>query len=174
VWLLVYREGPLSESELSQLLPNKRDAVARCLARLTAEGRVQDSAGRYSARSVVMSPSASKGWEAGMLDHFQSVVKTLCARLRAMSEDEPSPHVGGSTYTMRVWPGHPHENEVRGALAAFRRTHTDLRQRVQAYNESHALPEHYEEVVIYGGECLVEKERRDEEEPHGPPDFKNP
>jgi hypothetical protein len=106
-----------------------------------------------------MTPEASQGWEAGMLDHFQAVVKTLCARLAAMSEDEPSPHVGGSTYSLRIWPGHPLEDEVRGALAAFRRKHTDLRQRVQAYNEQHTVPAHYEEVVIYGGQCIVAKER---------------
>jgi hypothetical protein len=164
VWLLVYREGPLSEPELAGLLPAGRDEVPRCLERLMGEQRIQrDAHGRYGARSIVMSPSASEGWEAGMLDHFQAVVRTLCARLRAITEDEPSPHVGGSTYTLRVWPGHPLEEEVRGALAAFRRKHTDLRQRVQEHNERHALPETYEEVVIYGGQCIVGKERRDHE-----------
>jgi hypothetical protein len=166
VWLQIYREGPLDEQELSRLLPAAREDLAQCLSRLVAEDRVvSDDMGRYAARSVVMSPSAAEGWEAGMLDHFQSVVKTLCARLRALSSDEPSPHIGGSTYSLRIWPGHPLEDEVRGALAAFRRKHTDLRRRVQEHNEAHGVPENYEEVVIYGGQCVVPKERRDHEEP---------
>ena len=164
VWLLVYREGPLSEQGLADLLPAGRDEIPLCLERLTSEQRIQrDAQGRYGARSIVMSPSTSEGWEAGMLDHFQAVVRTLCTRLRAITEDEPSPYVGGSTYTLRIWPGHPLEEEVRGALAAFRRKHTELRQRVQDHNEQHALPESYEEVVVYGGQCIVAKERRDHE-----------
>jgi hypothetical protein len=167
VWLLVYREGPLAELDIAALLPAVRAELPSVLERLTGEQRIQrDGQGRYSARAIVMSPSASEGWEAGMLDHFQAVVRTLCARLRAMSEDEPNPDVGGSTYTLRIWPGHPLEDEVRGALAAFRRKHTELRQRVQEHNQSHSLPEHYEEVVIYGGQCIVDKERRDHEERH--------
>ena len=173
VWLLIYREGPLTEHDLFGLLPNAREELRQCLDRLVAEERVRRGASeRYIARSVVMSPTVSEGWEAGMLDHFQSVVKTLCSRLRAITEDEPSPHIGGSTYSLRVWAGHPLEDEVRGALAAFRRKHTDLRQRVQEYNEAHALPDSYDEVVIYGGQCIVQKERRDHEEPHEANDTK--
>jgi hypothetical protein len=174
VWLLIYREGPLAEDEVARLLPTQRGELGSCLERLVAEQRVRsDGHRRYTARSVVMAPGESEGWEAGMLDHFQAVVKTLCARLRASAEDEPSPHVGGSTYSLRIWPGHPLEDEVRGALAVFRRKHTELRQRVQDYNERHALPEQYEEVVIYGGQSILSKERRDSEGSHAPPDSKD-
>ncbi len=171
VWLLIYREGPLSADLLSSTLRASRDDVDRALAKLVAEDRVQATGGRYSTRSVVMSVTSGEGWEAGMLDHFQAVVRTLCARLRASGESEPAyaaSHVGGSTYSLRIWPGHPLEDEVRGALAAFRRKHTELRQRVQEHNERNGLPEHYEEVVIYGGQCIVSKERRDHEERHEP------
>lgn len=162
-WLLIYREGPLSADALAGLLRVPDEEVERSLSRLLEAGRVQATKGRYSTRSVVMSPAESEGWEAGMLDHFQAVVRTLCARLRASSENEPSPHVGGSTYSLRVWPGHPFEDEVRGSLAAFRRKHTELRKRVQEHNEQHGLPSRYDEVVIYGGQCVVEKERPEHE-----------
>lgn len=165
LWLLTYREGPLTLEELAELLPVTREDVTRCLERLAVERRVRiDDRGRYHASSVVMSPSASAGWEAGMLDHFQAVVKTLCARLRAAGDSDSGADVGGSTYTMRVWPGHPCEDEVRGALTAFRREYSALRQRVQEYNERHPLPADYDEVVIYGGQVIVEKERSDDEE----------
>jgi len=175
VWLLVYREGPATSDDVAALLPTMRDDLNACLTRLVGEGRVvRDAKGRYVARSLVMSPNASEGWEAGMFDHFQAVVKTLCSRLRASAEDEPSPYVGGSTYSLRIWPGHPMEDEVHAALAAFRRKHTDLRRRVQDHNEQHGLPESYEEVVIYGGQCIVQQERRDDEESHAPPDVNKP
>lgn len=167
VWIVIYREGPVTEADLKALLPAVQNDLASCLERLLDEQRVQrDAKGRYSARSVVMSPGTPAGWEAGMLDHFQSVVKTLVARMRAMTEDEPSPYIGGSTYSLRVWPGHPMEDEVRGALGAFRKKHTDLRKRVQEHNEQSGIPERYEEVVIYGGQCVVQKERRDHEDAH--------
>src|SRR5690349_8674963 len=90
VWLLIYREGPLSSEALGSLLRAPSDVIEHSVARLVAEDRVQADKGRYSTRSVVMSPTASEGWEAGMLDHFQAVVRTLCARLRASAENEPS------------------------------------------------------------------------------------
>ena len=164
VWLFLYREGPVSEDDLAQRLPAVRHDLSAVLARLVAGERVyREENGQYLARSVVLTPGASEGWEAGMLDHFQAVVKTLCGRLRAAAEDEPSPHIGGSTYSLRVWPGHPLEDEVRGLLAAFRRKHTELRQRVQAYNEIHPIPEHYDEVTVYGGQCILARERHDQD-----------
>jgi hypothetical protein len=120
-----------------------------------------------------MAPGSSEGWEAGMLDHFQAVVKTLCARLRGSADDDPSPDVGGSTYSMRVWGGHPMEAEVRGLLSAFRRKHTELRKRVQEYNEHHPPPEHYDEVVVYGGQCVLARDRQDNEEHHASFDSEN-
>jgi hypothetical protein len=164
VWLVVYREGPLGEEELAQRLPGTRQDLSAVLARLVASERVVKSeSGRYRSQSVVLAASASEGWEAGMLDHFHSVVRTLCARLRAIAEDEPSPQIGGSTYSLRVWSGHPLEEEVRGMLAAFRRKHSELRQRVQEYNETHPIPERYDEVVVYGGQCILSRERNDHE-----------
>lgn len=163
VWLAIYREGPLSAEALAGLLRAPQEDIDRSLVRLVAEDRAQAAKGRYSSRSVVMSPTASAGWEVGMLDHFQAVVRTLCARLRASAENEPSPHVGGSTYSLRVWPGHPFEDEVRGVLARFRQQHTELRRKVQEHNERHGVPRSYDEVVIYGGQCVIAKERSSEE-----------
>jgi hypothetical protein len=165
VWLLIYREGPLGDDDLARLLPAASANVATCVERLVREGRVQRSGdARYTSRAVVLDPAESVGWEAGMLDHFQAVVRTLCARLGASSQDDAPRDVGGSTYSLRIWPGHPMEDEVRGALGEFRRKHTDLRRRIQDYNQRHPLPEQYDEVVIYGGQCILSKERRDNEE----------
>jgi hypothetical protein len=121
----------------------------------------QLSDGRYRSTNAVMPVGSGAGWEAAMFDHFQAVVKTLCARLQGLDEATASSELGGSTYGFNVWPGHPHEAEVRGALADFRQKYTELRKRVQQYNTDHPLPQKYTEVVIYGGQHLTEQEADD-------------
>ena len=92
-----------------------------------------------------------------MFDHFQAMVKTLCQRLGEMGE--PNSQVGGSTYSFRVWPGHPYEEEVLSALERFRQQYTSLREKVQHHNATASLPPKYQHVTIYAGQCSVEQER---------------
>ena len=68
------------------------------------------------------------GWEAAVFDHFQAVVATICQKLdtkgrKPTTEDE----VGGSTYTLEIWPGHPLESEARSQLRRFREGTSELR-----------------------------------------------
>ncbi len=158
VWVVVYREGPIPENRLGETLRMSPDALANSVARLAGDGRVQRLAdGTYESTHAVMPVGSGAGWEVGMFDHFQAVVQTLCARLQAMNEPNAASEVGGSTYGFKVWPGHPYEAEVRGALADFRRRHTELRQRVQAYNDQHTPPADHTRVVIYAGQHSTEQ-----------------
>lgn len=162
VWLVVYREGPVSVADLAKHLCMTREQLEPCLERLSSDERVHQSRdGRYRSTNAVMPMGSGAGWEAAMFDHFQAVVNTLCARLQAMDEATSSSERGGSTYGFNVWPGHPHEAEVRGALAEFRAKYTELRERVQRYNSEHTLPNKYTEVVIYGGQHLTDQETDD-------------
>ena len=156
VWISIYRQGPISSEELRQSLRLDPSQLQDCVARLVRDGRVQQLGdGRYVSQSAVMPIESGAGWEAAMFDHFQAVVKTLCAKLQSLDEATPSSELGGSTYSFNVWPGHPHEAEVRGALSAFRRKYTELRERVQRYNTEQGLPTEYTRVVIYGGQHLT-------------------
>lgn len=160
LWVMIYREGPLSMDELKRLVPVSDSVLHGSLSDLLARGSIQRSAdGRYSSRSLVLSLGTSAGWEAALFDHFQAMVKTLCMRLR--EGPDPTGTLGGSTYSFNVWPGHPQEEEARTTLKAFRERCTDLRRRVQAWNEQHGLPEHYEKVVVYAGQCGIEHEKAD-------------
>lgn len=47
---------------------------------------------------------------------------------------------GGCPCGFDVWPGHPHEDEVRTLLARERGRLSDPRGRVDASNAAHALP----------------------------------
>ena len=63
---------------------------------------------------------------------------------------------GGSTYSFDVWDGHPLAAEVEGSLARFRVEQTRLRERVDAWNREHGRPPRYRQVVLYGGQCVLE------------------
>jgi predicted transcriptional regulator len=144
VWVLVYREGPLSFDEIEKRCARDRQQLQQIIQRLVDSGRVQ---------RPLNSPL---GWEAAVFDHLQACVQTICSRLRensrfASAEDM----VGGSTYSFDIWPGHPMESEVLQCLKRFRRVQSALRQRVDDYNAKHRIPDEYTQVVMYGGQCLL-------------------
>jgi predicted transcriptional regulator len=159
-WVLVYRNGPIGVSALSQLLRRSEADTAQLVERLCAAGRVQKGANdTLSARDFVVPLGASIGWEASVFDHVQAVVQTICQRLRqntlAAGDQDP---VGGSTYSYDVWPNHPLEAEVKDQLSRFRQRAGELRRRVEAYNQQHGLRREYQQVVHYAGQCVLERE----------------
>jgi hypothetical protein len=170
VWLLIYREGPIAEDELARRTSLDAEALAVCLGELVASGRAQKGEdGRYDAGTLVLPLGSSAGYEAALLDHYQAVVRTLCTRLQAMGDATRQSETGGSTYSFTVWPGHPHEDEVRGLLREYRERHSELRERVEAHNLGHAVPEQHQRVTAYGGLCVLDEER-DDTEPAGDDD----
>ena len=76
----------------------------------------------------------------------------------------PEDHIGGSTYTLEVWTGHPLEDEALGELRAFRARVSALRSRVAAHNASAPMPDQRTRVVVYGGQCVVNYEENKNEE----------
>jgi hypothetical protein len=162
VWALVYREGPLDERELSARTSLGGEALSRCLGKLLLDQRIEREAdGRYRAHAIVLPLGSSAGWEAALFDHFQAVVKTMVARLQRSADATSEAESGGSTYTFSIWPGHPFEQEVRGLLQAFRTRHSELRERIKAYNDAHARPPRFERITVYGG-LHVQAEDEDE------------
>ena len=83
----------------------------------------------------------SEGWEAAVLDHFQAVVTAICVKLRlGTSRSSASDAVGGSTYTLDVWPGHPLDAEARETLKRLRASLVELRERIDTTNETLERP----------------------------------
>ena len=160
LWALIYREGPLT---LAQLVRRTQIGVAELeplLARLLASSRVEtsgDEASRvYHAESLVVPLGAAVGWEAAVFDHFKALVNTITRRLRS---DRASATIGdtlgGSTYTLDVWPGHPLEGEAYGTLQQMRSTLGNLRERVERFNQDHEIPENHTRVILYAGQCPI-------------------
>jgi hypothetical protein len=158
IWALVYREGPLTRSDLvtrGRMTVAELDAV---LARLIESGRVVQVGAQLRASDLTIPLDAQVGWEAAVFDHLQAMVQTICQRLAAQGQGARGDDtVGGSTYSFDIWAGHPFAAEVRGLLARFRAEHSALSARVIEHNREHALPERYEQVVFYGGQCALER-----------------
>lgn len=157
VWALIYREGPLTHAALLAQHADQSELDAALL-RLVAEERVvlSPSDGTYRASTLVVPLGSASGWEAAVFDHFKALVNTVTGRLRA---GRAAPHlrdrVGGSTYSVEVWPGHPLEEEAYGTLARLRGELGDLRRRIEEHNASAPPPNDVTSVTIYVGQCSI-------------------
>ncbi len=158
---LLYREEPLTLKEITGLAQSDPAQIEECVERLLASGRIecvdQGDEPRYRARALVIPLGSTVGWEAAVFDHFKALVTTVLCRLRESRTASLEDLVGGSTYTIDVWQGHPLQAEVTGSLSRIREMLSELRSRVVDFNETHELPEHHTRAVIYVGQCLIQE-----------------
>ena len=176
VWIAIQRQGRagraqlgatlnLHDNELDEALQEavRRGHIREVLATdpaLDAESESAASAERiaYESSGCVLPYDDPKGWEAAVFDHYQALVTSICAKLqlgqRLASRDDM---VGGSTFGLCVWPGHPHYEEAVGLLKRWREQGSELRQKILEYNAHHDVPaEQKTQVVAYVGQHLVE------------------
>jgi len=161
VWALIYGEGPMTREALGRIESLRSTDLDAALERLVGAGRITKDehldGARYRADRLLIPIGAEIGWEAAVFDHFHAMVSTVCRKLvnrRSASDDA----IGGSTYRFEVWPGHPMEAEVRGALARFRAEHSELRTRLRVHNDRSETPKEAYQVVVYGGQYVAEDE----------------
>ena len=171
VWVAVHRFGPVTRSELTELVPADAAELDQALRQLLADQRVEcqegDDEPTFSAAHCVIPVGDSAGWEAAVFDHYQAMVTAICTKLRRHGRSaSPGEWVGGSTYHFDVWRGHPLFDEVVGFLQSTRDHAVNLRHRVEKHNESHC-PEGSApmRVVAYVGQTLLAS---DEDEENGP------
>jgi hypothetical protein len=155
--VLIFRDGPLSNKALLERTGMAQPELQACIDRLCAcEKVVVDAAGNYRGKRFHIPLSDDHGWEAAVFDHYHALVRTLCARLQQGEADQDQ-RSGGATYTFEVWQGHPLEAEVMGFLAQVRQRLSDLRQRVDGYNEQASIPAQYAQVVCYAGQHVLDR-----------------
>jgi hypothetical protein len=160
VWLAVYRHQPVTApriAELSQLSPA---ACHRALDALLNERRVcateREGQLEYTSARFEVPFGSSQGWEAAVLDHFQAMVAAIGVKLtRGSGCAQAADVVGGSTWSLDVWEGHPLEQEALGTLARLRRELEDLRRRVDAYPRDSACYRPNKRVICYAGQYVV-------------------
>jgi hypothetical protein len=166
LWALIYREGPITLAELRKTHVDV-EQLEPALARLLEAGRVEQVQpdGPFTARSLVLPLGSPIGWEAAVFDHFKAVVNTVTRRLGMNRERAAlADRVGGSTYTLDVWPEHPLAEQAYATLKNLRSQLTQLRDEVERYNADHPVPERYTQVLMYVGQCLIEQGEHDADE----------
>jgi len=169
LWAFIYREGPLDHAALSEFVASNVERLDQALERLRALGKINvegtGATRRYHAERLEVLLQAEVGWEAAMFDHYRALVQTICQRLLQASSGAPAQgRVGGSTFTLDVWEGHPFADEAYAVLARFRAIHTELYERIERHNAEHGRPSEYDQVVIYGGQHVVARRTADEVE----------
>ena len=166
-WVVIYTQGPVDRTALAHTTRLDEAALDAALAELLGDGRVQQVEGSEGPQwrcDHCFLPSTTVGFEAALFDHYQAMVNAMCIKLRGgQTRSVPADAVGGSTWSMDVWAGHPFEAEVLGTLRELRARVGTLRQRVTAYNDQHpARPEAgRKRVTVYLGQSVV----ADDEEP---------
>ena len=161
VWLAVYRNGPISEEGIRAWTHLGKTVCKPILESLIREGRIiesRSSAGiTYSADRFEVPIGASIGWEAAVLDHFQAVVTAIIAKLgRGPVRGPDADFVGGSTWSLDVWPGHPLESEAKTLLRQVRKMVEEVRIRIDEHNDAHPNGGPRERVVFYAGQNIRE------------------
>jgi hypothetical protein len=157
LWALVYREGPVTFAELAAKQIDEGE-LAAALQRLLESGRIEGGGGDapYCAHTLVVPLGSAVGWEAAVFDHFKALVNTVICRLGTeRGSTGLEDRIGGSTYTLDIWQGHPHEQEAYETLRALRSRLGELRERVEAHNAQHSVPDSYTQVILYLGQCLI-------------------
>jgi hypothetical protein len=161
VWLAVYRNGPVGEDGIRSFTRLGKSSCGAALAALVADGRVhaaRSAAGTtYTADRFEVPVGAANGWEAAVLDHFQAMVSAIIAKLSHRApRGNAGDLVGGSTWSLDVWPGHPLEVEAKSLLGRTRALVEDLRARIDEHNARTTRPASAERVVFYAGQYVRE------------------
>lgn len=162
VWSVVFREGPATAETLSAISGVPSDKLESALSTLVESGRIQRMEGeggpRYQSNRLVVGFEEPAGWEAAVLDHFSSLVKTVALKLQLDQKATREDETGGSTYHLTLFRGHPFEEEVLGELRRFRQRFSTLRDRIDQYNDEHGLPGRRLRVDAYYGQRVIDEE----------------
>jgi hypothetical protein len=159
VWLTVYRNGPVSAEEAAHLAhltePTCRVALDALLDKGVVHEHRRDERIEYTAESFEVPFGTEQGWEAAVLDHFQALVAAVTRKLALGSVSAQfSDVVGGSTWSLDVWDGHPLAAEALATLTRVRTALEDLRRRIDEYNADHTQRGRSRRVVVYTGQYV--------------------
>jgi hypothetical protein len=157
VHALIVNRQPISEEQLrTDLRTITPAALTQILTALTTSQRAapveEDGVRVWRSGSILILEGDSAGWKAAVYDHLSAVLTALGTKLQLGSHPQARSLAGGATWWFEVWPGHPLNDEARGFLDDVRRRAVDLRQRIEAHNQTLTeRPETLAEVRFYAG-----------------------
>ncbi len=170
VWVMVFRHGPIGAGKLETILSMRRGAIAEALDALLELGQIvaQEIDGEevYSTEQFVIGQEHFEGWEAAVFDHYHAMIHAVCTKL-APDRDMGADHavVGGSTYTLGVWDGHPLEGRIVDFFEDIRTRARQLRTSIEAHNEAldasppKASQSRLKTFIFYVGQTVFYPER---------------
>lgn len=170
VWVAIYRQGPISFTDLCDALKLDPDTIEDAVETLLQDGRVQETLIHskektqrgYAANAFFSGYDEPNGWEAALFDHYQAVVTAISTKLQNKNTRASRADVlGGSTYSFDIWTGHPFEKQALGLLRKTRKEADDLLEKVHAYNTKHRSKKNMSEsarVSFYVGQSVREED----------------
>ncbi len=163
VWQTVYHNASLDFEQVALLTRLPEAACRQALDSLLSDGRVERSDAdpeRFVSTRLDVPVGQSEGWEAAIFDHFQAMVNAFCAKLASgENHAERNDAIGGATYSLDLWPGHPLEQEALACFERVRAMMEDLRARLDQVNAQHDRTAN-ERLIFYVGQHL--KTHRDQ------------
>jgi hypothetical protein len=155
VWQAIYRNGPVTRSQLATLTRLSESACDAALERLLTSGRAEragENLEQYTSSRIDVPVGQAHGWEAAVFDHYQAMLSAICAKLsQGDARSDKGDLTGGATYSLDLWPGHPLESEVLGTLRRVRAMLEELRERLDETNQQ-AKQVPSERLVFYFGQ----------------------
>ncbi len=124
--VLLFREGPLTETQLAHRLaiPELRARALLDLLRTTnrlVSAPLPDGSMGHLVTEYHVPVDSSEGYEAALFDHLSTVLRSVCKKVRAGQHQATMRDVnGGATFSFDVPTGTPIAAEVRGFLARMR------------------------------------------------------
>lgn len=161
VWVVVHRHRPITRDKIQELVRLPEDQLDAALAELKADARIREEEVEgqlcFTSEACVIPVGSAAGWEAALFDHYQALVTAMCTKLRGGgSRSSYSDAIGGSTYTLDIWRGHPHQDEVLALLRSMREQATQLRERAESIPAPPNLSEDDRlRVIFYAGQTII-------------------
>jgi hypothetical protein len=155
--VLLFREGPLTEAQLAMRLGVPERRAQELLSRVRDTGRLvqtaaADGSALYRVNEYHVPVDSSEGYEAAVFDHFSTVVRAICKKVRGGQHQATMRDVnGGATFSFDV----PIDSEIGAEIRVFLPT---MRQRLDAWLQaseaaSRAQPDvPRERITIYLGQ----------------------
>lgn len=161
VWLHVFR-GTLTRADAVAAHFGVSEQVASAaLGELVEAGRVTRDGETLSTSKLHIPFGSEQGFEAAILDHFQTVARAIANKVRSGAKvPSEADRTGGSTLTFALTPSHPRRAEVEGLFQQTRHRAQDLWDEVSAYNQEHPPnPDERFSLSFYVGQTVeVESE----------------
>lgn len=155
----LHHNQPAQLDALQSNLNLPSEIIQNSLNRLESNGLARQDDEGWHCQSLYLPTDDPVVWGAALLDHYQSVIKALCIKLRGGNDRARDRDLtGGSTYSFNFWPGHPLESEITGLLKEFRDKLSDLRAREEDLNVDCPDALEQSQLIFYFGQAIVEEE----------------